>query len=666
MKVRFLVFLFPLYCWAQEPVRPELDAAALTQHLLPNQSENVSDEVLDNLYQYYQRPLDLNKATYEDLSALYVLSEKQIQRFFEYRNLSGSLVSLYELQAIPLFDPLTIQKLLPLVKVGNSRLITDTNHYVLLRYDQVLETRKGFTSLTKNPYQGHPYRMVTRYKGYAARDFSIGFTAKQDAGEPFVWNTSTHRYGVDFISAHAQIQNRGRLKNLSMGDYQLQIGQGLILAGGFYLGKGSEPVLTTRRSHLGARAYTSTTEYGFFRGASATVQLMPQLELTGFYSRIRRDANVINEDTVSSLQTSGLHRTDSEIADRGSLTSQDWGGHLRWVGGRGSVGITYLQTNYNKALQKASKLYNQYEFSGKQNAVLGINYSYLWRNLNVFGEAARSSSGGIGIITGVLASLSRRWDASMVFRKYDRNFHTFYGNAFAENSRNINEMGLYGGLKYTPNRRWQLGAYLDYFSFPWLRYLVDNPSQGFGTLARASYRPVKTITWTIQGFMEQKEKNVPTRLSKEKQTINTYRSGFSIGLDRPLSNRWSINSRAFYARFTYQGYSPSQGFALIQDVQTKLNRLTLTGRVAYFHTDDYDSRIYSYEQDVLYAFSIPAYSDQGLRSYLLVHYPLSRKLDAWLRLARTNLFNQPTIGSALDEIDHSHRTDLKVQIRWRW
>ncbi|OZI06163.1 hypothetical protein BWI93_21945 [Siphonobacter sp. BAB-5385] len=236
------------------------------------------------------------------------------------------------------------------------------------------------------------------------------------------------------------------------------------------------------------------------------MQLARQWELTGFYSRIRRDANQVDSITVSSLQTSGLHRTAAEISDKASLLSQDWGGHLRWQGRQASLGFTYLQTRYDKRLQRADRAYNQYEFAGHTNTVWGFNYTYLWRNMNFFGEAGRSSSGGVGVVSGVLASFSKRWDGSLIFRRYDRNFHSFYGNAFSENSRNINETGLYLGGKYTPNRRWQVGAYLDYFRFPWLKYLVDQPSQASARSFGVRTALVKRLNGPFRHFTNKKKR----------------------------------------------------------------------------------------------------------------------------------------------------------------
>lgn len=92
----------------------------------------------------------------------------------------------------------------------------------------------------------------------------------------------------------------------------------------------------------------------------------------------------------------------------------------------------------------------------------------------------------------------------------------------------------------------------------------------------------------------------------------------------------------------------------------------MKGRIAFFSTDDYDSRIYAYENDVLYAVSLPAYYGKGFRTYLIARYGINRNLDLWLRFARTQLNNATSIGSGTDQINAPHKSDLKAQVRYRF
>jgi hypothetical protein len=681
-----LLLIYLLVCsfesFTQEYPRKEINIRNFIQDIVGNPDGGVNEDLFESLYQNYLNPIDLNKVTREQLSSVYVLSEKQLNSFFLYRQKAGNLLSIYELQAIPDFDLSTIYKLIPFVAVKPDGLsfgtLTDgfsgSNQYLLLRYAQILETKKGFTepdSRSKVRYEGSPMKLYARYKMYSSKDFSLGFTLEKDEGESQL---------TDFKSFHLQFQNKGHWKNITLGDYQLQLGQGLISSAGFYIGKGSETVLTTRRNHLGVRPYTSALENNFFRGGAATYQL-GKFEIIGFYSRLNRDGNIVqdktaNLDYASSLQTSGLHRTTSEIADKGSVFEENIGTDITFKneGNTFQIGFTALETNFDKTLQKAEKDYNLYEFSGNSNLLTGLHYSYNYQNFNFFGEIARSSSGGIGAVSGVLASLGKRTDFSILFRKYDRDFHSFYANGFSENSRNINETGLYAGVKHALNKKWSVSAYFDYFQFPWYRYLVDKkPTVGFDYLGRVTYQPQKNMQIFFQFRQENKEENTKiteTYIDKGREKTreitvvrNRTRRVFVANFDYKISKTLNVQTRASYSTYQFEDQAFTQGFAIAQDINADFGKLSLSGRLAFFKTDDYDNRQYFYEQDVLYAFAFPAYYQHGIRHYLMAQYKISRNVDAWVRWARTDLFDGGIFSSGLEEIPLSHRSEVKMQIR---
>ncbi len=670
------------HSYAQEYPRKEINIRNFIQDIVGNPDGGVNEDLFESLYQNYLNPIDLNKVTREQLASVYILSEKQLNSFFDYRQKSGNFLSIYELQSVPDFDLRTIYKLIPFVAVKSDGLTFGTltngfsgsHQYLLLRYAQILETKKGFTdptSTSKVRYEGSPLKLYARYKMFSQKDFSLGFTLEKDEGESQL---------TDFKSFHFSFQNKGRWKNITLGDYQLQIGQGLVSSAGFYIGKGSETVLTTRRNQLGVRPYTSTLENNFFRGAAVTYQL-GKFDVIGFYSRIKRDANILqdkalNLEYASSLQTSGLHRTPSEIADKSILTEENFGTDITYKNKDNTlqIGFTALKTNLEKPIQKVEKDYNLYEFSGTENLLTGLHYSYNYQNLNFFGEIARSSSGGIGAVSGVLGSFGKRTDFSVLFRKYDRNFHSFYANGFSENSRNINETGLYFGVKHALTKEWSMAAYFDYFQFLWYRYLVDKqPTSGFDYLGRLTYQPNKTLQLFFQFRQENKEENTKiseTYIDKGKaktREITVVRDRtrriFIANLDYKISKIWNIQTRASYSTYKFDGQDFTQGFAIAQDVNADLGKLSFSSRLAFFKTDDYDNRQYFYEQDVLYAFTFPAYYQHGIRHYLMAQYKLTKNVDAWVRWARTDLFDGGTFSSGLEEIPLSHRSEVKVQLR---
>jgi hypothetical protein len=271
--------------------------------------------------------------------------------------------------------------------------------------------------------------------------------------------------------------------------------------------------------------------------------------------------------------------------------------------------------------------------------------------------------GGLG---GFVASLSTTVDMSFLYRRYDRNFHTFYGNAFGENTRNINETGWYWGIKYAPNRRWKFAAYYDRFYFPWLRFRTDRPSEGYEYLGRVTHQISRKISLYAQMREEVKDRNVST----DQMTTNmgeisaTLRRNYLLNLDYKAEKVFTFRSRLQYNTFRIAG-KESSGLVLMQDIAARWGKVELEGRYAIFQTDDFDTRQYVYEQDVLWAFSFPAYNGQGARAYLMMRYAVSKKIDIWVRYARFDYRKQEDIGSGGEQIAGNTRSELKLQMRIR-
>ena len=684
-RISLLVSIFAILgtAWCQED--NHLDIERVIEEVFPLQEQDANyEELYEALLLYYSHPLDLNTATQEELRSLFILSSKQVNAFEAYRVKYGKLLTLYELQAIPGFDLQTIQRLLPFVTVRESsfaadnrslikKILSEQNNYVILRYERTLEEQEGFTSpdtVTDNRYAGSPDKLYARFRVSHAKDFSIGMTAEKDAGESFAWDNRANRYGADFYSYHFQLQNRGRVKNLVLGDYQVQFGQSLVFGSGFNIGKGAESVATVRRTNLGTRPYTSVRETGFFRGGAATVEISKHLEMTTMYSRLKQDGiertgeNNGTSVFVSSLQTSGLHRTRSEIGARNTVVEENMGFNLEFHQGRWTSGVNVLRTSYSLPIRRRPVLANQFEFSGDNNMVYGAFVNYNFQNFTFFGETAQSASGGIGAVAGLVTALSQKMEAALVFRNYDRDFHSFYGDAFGEQSRNINERGYYWGLKYTHSRRISFSCYFDSFTFNWLRSSASAPSPGYEYLARFNYNWNKTSRFFFQYRRQSKYENIGTEDLEGNMRIASegVRDNYILNLDHEISRTVSFKSRVQWSTFDL-GQLTSSGFAAAQDVNIRHDKWRFSGRIALFDTDDFDNRQYIFERDVLYAFSIPALSGQGTRKYLLVQYKANRRLDFWVKYARTSFRDREAVGSGLEEIQGSKRTVIRIQTR---
>lgn len=694
-KYNNIVLIFTLFIlssagiFAQEPVKTDKEPDVIDQKLeiISEKLDAELDytELLEFLEHYENNPLDLNSATAQELKQLIFLNDAQVNNLLQHLQQNGKLISLYELQAINGFDLQTIQNILPYVKIDSDpkrrhfslkAIQMEGKHQVFIRYQRILEEQKGFSpideeELKKNPnsrYIGSPDKVYFKYRFTYLNNISWGITAEKDAGEAF-YNDSIK--GFDFYSAHLYISNIGKVKKLAIGDYSIQFGQGLAAWSGMSFGKSSD-VINIRKNGLGIRPYTSVDENRFMRGAATTVA-WKKIEFTPFYSRNRIDANINEYDSVtqeiaaiSSLQETGLHSTPNEIADKDALLLQTFGANMQYQNNGFNLGITNINYHFEHKLTKTSNFYNGFEFNGNRLSNYSADFSYIFRNMNVFGEFAQSDNGGTAYLGGFLLSLSAKTSLSVLYRNYERDYQSLYSSAFGEASRNINEQGLFTGLLFKPHAFWTVSVYLDRFSYPWLKSDAKTPTQGYDALVQVNYKPNKRIEMYARYKQEIKEITVNDDSEVIDPTVEREKRSYRFHISYRLLDYVTFKNRVEFSSYKVGNAATTEGMMIYQDVSYKPMRkpYALTLRYALFETDDYNNRIYTYENDVLYAYSIPAYFGKGSRYYLVMKYRLSRHLTAYGRISQFYYLNQSVIGSGLSEIQGNKKTEVKLQLRY--
>jgi hypothetical protein len=88
--------------------------------------------------------------------------------------------------------------------------------------------------------------------------------------------------------------------------------------------------------------------------------------------------------------------------------------------------------------------------------------------------------------------------------------------------------------------------------------------------------------------------------------------------------------------------------------------------ILYSQTDSYNTRIYAYENDILYAYSIANLSGAGQRYYLVFEYAPLDWMDTWIKLVRTTYTDRDEIGSGNELITGNNRTEIRLQLRIKW
>lgn len=691
MKSLALLLLpaFPLLLFSQADTLPEPpESTQIIEDFIQNTDSEGDFEFntfFEDLAHYLEEPLNINEATEAELGNLRLLSNIQIIELINYRQQAGPLIALYELQAIPSFDLTTIRQLLPYVtikggvddyQVSIGQMLASGDNELYLRWGRILEQQRGYIESDGQFYLGSPDQLYLRYRHAYSNKLSFGLTAEKDRGEEFF--RGSNEKGFDFYSAHLFLQNYNRrIKAIALGDYAVSFGQGLILYSGFGYGK-SSLVMNIKRTTPTLRRYTSVNESQFFRGGATTVTLGRHWEVTVLASFRRRDANLLAPDTldidgdireISSLDIDGLHRTPNEIANRNAVGQQSYGGQVKYQGRSGHIALNGLYEQLDASLtQFRPQPYNQFRLSGDRVHNISLDYSYIFQNYNFFGETARSSSGAIATINGLLMGLDRKVDLAVLFRHYPRDYVALNANPFGESRGGNNETGLYMGIELRPIKHWKLSAYYDMWQHPWLRFNVDAPSRGHEYRCRLTYYLKRNLEVYAEVRNEIKEINVDKIEGKNNFSVPRQIFQARLHLAKKVNKSLELRSRLDLGFADNEINERQRGFVVYQDVLYRPVSfpLSFTTRFAIFDTDGFQARYYSFENNLLYTFAIPAYYNRGTRFYLNLRYKGIRNLTVEGRIAQTYWANQQSVGSALDEVNGQVRTEVSAQIKYKF
>lgn len=665
----WLFFLSIQICAAQDP--PLTTQQQLENTIEALEDENAKDDNYLQILQYHLRnPININTATAVDLQPLRLLTDLQIANIISYRNRLGPFISVYELQAVPTLDLATIRRIEAFIRLGEANMqpgvlserLRGGEHQLLARMARVMQRSRGYDRSQGTHYVGDPNRLLLRYRYQYKNNLYYGLLGDKDAGEAFF--RGAQKQGFDFYSAHIFLRDAGPIKALALGDHLVNLGQGLIQWQSLAFGKSAD-ILSVKRQSPALMPYRAAGEFYFNRGAAMTMGSR-KFDFTLFTSVRKLSGNYVLDsiERVTSFQTSGYYRTKNEIADRYNVGYSSFGASAVFHKNGLKLGLNTVHHRFSLPLQKKPEPYNYFALTGRQLSNYSLDYAFTHKNIHVFGEAAMDAKGNLATVAGILASADARLDISAFYRNIAPAYQAFTGNAFTESTSPTNESGFFVGLQFRPVQGWSINAYADFFKFPFLRYRQHSPAQGTDYLVQLSHTPARRI----EIYMRYRHRNKPVNETFAGAAMpfpfNQARRNLRLHMSFPIMEHFSVRARAEVLWFRHQDVA-EQGYLTYMEAHYKGHEKFGAGiRLQYFETEGYDSRIYAYESDVLYSFSIPAFFHKGFRYYVNVKFDLSQRITAWLRWADTYSVGRQNTGSGLDEIAGPHKSDFKIQFAY--
>lgn len=667
-----ILLLFPLKLAAQKPENRFRNVEELIETLAGEMEEGEENSSwLEELKQLSENRININSAGTEELLRIPFLNELSIREILQYRSKYGPFFTVYEVASVPGIGRDLAEKISFFItpgpaeeKAGRDTLYKPRGyHDLFLRSWTSFPSPAGYRPSEEKPaaYAGNPLKIYVRY-GYEKSDrIKAGITADKDPGESFFRNANPT--GFDFYSSYVAFRISDAVPQVIAGDFSAKTGQGLVLWQGFSMGRTADATqLSKNMSRLAP--YTSSDENRHFRGVAVTFQL-GKGKLNMLLSSKKRDANLeTGSDSLlsfTSLQSSGYHRTASEIADKESVRHSVAALFYTRVGDNIKTGFTALYEHFQYPWIPGSQLYQKFLFTGSNNFNIGADYRWIVRNTQFYGEGAICRSGGFALIQGMEARLHDQVNLTLQYRHFSRNYHSTWASVPALNDKANNESGYYAGVRVYPASGLTLSACADWCRSPWILYTTASPSEATEYMLRADYR----LPRHLSGYIRYRNRVREGKIHEEPMYLNTseQRENLRLQTTYELNEQFSLSWRAEISGFRTD--NKERGFLALQDASWKPSRYPLSAnlRLSWFSTSSYNTRIYSFENDLLYAFSSLSFSGKGVRSYLNLKGSLNHNTDIWLKIANTCYFDREVISSGQNEIKGKSKTELKIQFR---
>lgn len=664
------------------------DLSKIEDLLERNHIENTEDgyeEMVSTLLDLAANPLDVNSVGFDSLKMLFLLSDSQIDQLLAFRKKHGKFVHLNELLLVPGISHKDLEIIQSFIRIGSEysskgmdAIKARINHELLAKVRTNLprqegyimyplsdfEKEKDYNTKYTNRFHGAPLGTLVKYKFTQGKSLQAGFTLENDAGEGYF--TRNQKSGFDFLSAHVKLTTTHFFRQIVIGDYRVQWGQGLIFWGGFPSGKSSVAV-ANEKSGKGIAAYTSTDENNFLRGVALSMFAKGNVTADLFFSHKKIDGNVVQADTIDeedllsvSLYTSGYHRNNLECSKKDAIKELAAGMALHWNSDFCRIGFNALYYNLTPALIIGDREYQKYYDDGNKRYLASVDYKTSYRGIYLFGETAISNNGAFATVNGLRASTAFI-SGSLLYRRYAKDYVSRYSAGFGEFSNSTNEEGIYCGVELSPIKSLKINAYHDWFRFFSPRYLSTTPRSGWEMLAEATYDHSK-----FEHRLRFKNEKRPENIRGGDLSTNRMKSEYRYQINYRHSEQLELRTRlslSHYSKDTVQEY----GYMIYQDIifATRSTSFKMQYRLAYFDTDSYQSRIYAYENNVLYGYSFPAFMGRGWRTYLNLSWKPTRKINYYLKFGFTIYPELESMSSGLGKVDGNKRYDITLQIRLR-
>ena len=636
----FAVLSFPLTAVYPQNALDGWDSVLETLLSDEELSADALEELSDMYESFHADPLNINTATREELSMLPFLTDRQIEDIHAYIYMHGPMLTLGELQLTGSLDYATRRLLRHFVYAGEvppereklrlSDVLPGGRSEVVARMDIPLYLREGFK---KGAYAGSRLSHNVRYSFNWRNRIRFGISADKDAGER----------GYDFWSPYLFVKDMGVLRELALGNYRAEFGQGLLLGGGFSTGK-SMALSSMSRRNQGLKPHSSTREYGNLRGVGAALG-WGHTTFTLLAANTPLDATIKGDTVIGSLKEDGYHRTPLELSKKHNVTLSTLAANVRYSFRGLMFGVTAMAENL--ALP-----YKGHEHFTGVSADCSLNRSRYSLQAEFSLLDCKPA-----LIASQTFRLHKGWAINTVFRYYSPGYLSLHSNAMAEGSVQ-NETGLLTGFAHN-GRNLKVSGYADLFMHPEPRYGASAPSNGTDLRLEADWKAGRRDALYATARFKAKQKDCKYTGRLEYCLTGRYRLRWT----HECAGGAELKTQLFYVRYDFIAEPITNGYAVTQSYSHSLlkQKLDLSITAAAFYTQSYDCRVSVYESGLRYSYNFISLYGKGGRLAATVKYRLNDSMQLNVKAGGTYYLDRDEISSSYQRIDSNHKEDISLQ-----
>jgi len=621
-------------------------------------SENLGEfseddqELIEIIEQYTDNPLNINSASRTELTNLPFISASIADSILAMRKQKGKFRSKRELRSILGKEKYNlIKEFITAARSKRTRLSFDHRNYYKYPEDEAVKNGR---------YEGSPWYDYNKLYLNYSRNIKAGLVSQKDIGEKSLF---------DYTGGYAAYQHKDW--RIILGSFRLQFGEGLTFANPFANRKSSFVTAPFSQASNSGRESLSSSENSCLFGLYSNIDVFRNVNLQLFYSQAKRDVQTSRyTDQITGIDFDGYHRTLSERQKEDRLTEQLSGLRIQYpLLDGGLLGLTVSKFKYGPGIQfnlmntgESAYHRQRFKFSGNGLNQLSIDYSWQKNSLLVSGELSASDRGSPAVVQNIFFDL-QDLKFGLKYWHVSRNFQSPYGSVFDDaNPFPQGKEGIYAAFQYKLSKSVLLKGYKLLNKDLWRTYNSSLPEAKNEWFCQLELNLDRTRTEfrlrNKQNEFYQQDVHSKEIRKTESQIIARLQNEF-----RP-ARKLSLKSRLVYTKLDL---CREKGLYFFQDLRKDIfKNLNFNGRITFFQTDSYSSRLYEYENDLPGSFSNFALYGQGYTWYVLLRQKLFSNFTFWFKF-RYFYRSQKDMGAVYlfkenTEVDRLFR--LQVRIRY--